>query len=338
MRGTIALGESYMDGWWDCEAIDQFIYRLLKAKVVDAKTYSLNAFGGRFFETLRMLSPLFTNRQTRRQAAKDVQYHYNLGNDLFEAMLDKRMNYSCGYWKDAKTLDEAQEAKLELVCKKLNLRPGMTVLDIGCGWGGFAKFAAEKYGVKVKGITLSQRQYDYARIYCKNVDVEIEMTDYRDLTGKYDCAVSIEMFEHVGPKNHRAFMNAVEKCLKPDGLFLLQFDGKDESVTRNDRWIEKYVFPNSVTPSPKQVSCATEGLFSIVDWQDFTKDYHTTMLEWYKNFDNHWPKLKQKYDERFYRMWKFYLLCCPATALANTQRLWQIVLIKKNSDEQYNSG
>ena len=334
-HGTIALGESYVDGWWDCKQIDQFIYRVLKFRLVDPKTYNLIHFGSSILNKLRLLSPICSNKQTRKKAANDVKYHYNLGNDLFEATLDKQMNYSCAYWKNAKTLDEAQEAKMDLVCKKLKLKKGMSLLEIGCGWGGFAKFASDKYGVKVTGITLSENQKKYAINHCKNSNVEILLKDYRDISGEYDRVVSIEMFEHVGPKNHKKFMKIMNKCLKPNGLFLLQFDGKSESINWNDSWIEKYLFPGTVTPSAKQVSTAIEDLFFIVDWHDFTKDYHKTMIEWYNNFDKNWNKIKENYDERFYRIWKFYLLCCPATALANTQHLWQIVFAKIDSEIEY---
>lgn len=334
-NGTIALGESYVDGWWDCKEIDQLIYRILKFRLVDPKTYNLVHFGSPIINKLRLLAPIFRNMQTRKKAAHDVKYHYNLGNDLFEATLDKNMNYSSGYWKDAKTLDQAQIDKMDLICKKLKLKKGMSVLEIGCGWGGFAKFASDKYGVKVTGITLSENQRDYAVNHCKGSNVKILLQDYRELSGNYDRVVSIEMFEHVGPKNHRVYMETVNKCLKKDGLFLIQFDGKSESINWNDAWVEKYLFPGTVTPSAKQVSEAIEELFFIVDWEDFTKDYHKTMICWHDNFNKNWDNIKDNYDERFYRLWNFYLLCCPATALANTQHLWQIVFVKVDSEIEY---
>ena len=299
IHGTIALGESYIDGWWDCKQIDQLIYRIIKYRLVDPKTYSLVHFGSPIMNKLRLISPILKNNQTRERASNDVKYHYNLGNDLFEATLDKYLNYSCGYWKDAKSLDEAQKAKMDLICKKLKLKKGMSILEIGCGWGGFAKFAADNYGVKVKGITLSENQYNYAVQYCKGSNVKIELKDYRDLSDEYDRIVSVEMIEHVGPKNHRKFMEIISNCLKRDGLFLLQFIGKSESINWNDAWIEKYIFPGAVTPSTKQISSAIEELFYILDWHDFTKDYSKTMAEWFKNFDKNWKKIKNNYDERF---------------------------------------
>ncbi|PCI25442.1 cyclopropane-fatty-acyl-phospholipid synthase [Candidatus Peregrinibacteria bacterium] len=333
--GTVALGESYVDGWWDVEKLDQFVYKLLDAKLVDHKSYTLQHPIAKILNKLRFLSPLFFNKQNKTQASKDVKYHYNIGNDLFEAMLDKRMNYSCAYWKNAKNLDEAQEAKLDMICKKLKLEPGMSVLEIGCGWGGFAKYAIEKYGVRVRGITLSENQRDYALKYCKGLNFQADIIDYREIQGQYDRVVSIEMIEHVGPKNYQEYFQVIDRCLKKEGLCLIQFDGKSESLHWNDVWIEKYIFPNTVTPSPKQITTAIENLFFIVDWEDFTKDYHTTMMEWDKNIDKNWETLKKNYDERFYRMWKFYLLYCPATALAKSQHLWQVVFQKTDSQQDY---
>jgi len=334
-HGTVALGETYVERWWDCEKVDQFIYRILKAKLIDPKTYSFNHFGAPFIDKLRLLAPLFMNPQSKKRAANDVKYHYNLGNDLFEATLDKYMNYSCAYWKNAKTLDEAQKNKMDLVCKKLKLKPGMEILEIGCGWGGLAKYMADKYKVRVTGVTLSEKQHAYAKKYCKDSNVTILLKDYRDIKNRYDRIVSIEMIEHVGPKNLRNYMKVMDKCLIKNGLLLIQFDGKSESINWNYKWIEKYVFPGTVTPSAKQISTAIENYFYILDWHDFTKDYHKTMMEWHKNFKKNWVNIKDNYGDRFFRLWEFYLVCCPGTALSNTQHLWQIVLGKIDSDRGY---
>ena len=326
--GSIALGESYVDGWWDCKQIDQFVYRLLKNNILSKLHMS-------FINKAYNLRVKLLNLQSKKKAKKNVSFHYNLGNDLFEATLGKYMSYSCAYWKNAKNLDQAQKNKMDLICKKLKLKKGMNVLDIGYGWGGFAKFAADKYRVKVVGLTLSQDQYLYALTYCRDSNVEIRVEDYRDHKGQYDRVVCIEMMEHVGPKNHRDFMECVHNNLKKDGLFLLQSISTSVSAKRNDPWIDKYIFPGTVPLSAKQITTASEGLFYIADWHDFTEDYHKTMLEWHKNFKKNWKDINQNYDEQFYRLWEFYLLCCPATALAKTYHLWQVVFARTDSDKQY---
>lgn len=335
LNGSIALGESYVDGWWDCDAIDQFIYRILKAGMVDLKTGAIKNLGIPFVDKLRLVGPLLVNKQTKSRSANDIKQSYDIGNDIFIATLDKQLLYSCGYWKNAKNLDESQEAKIDLICKKLKLKQGMTLLEIGCGFGGFAKYAADKYGVSVTGITSSTEHSKYATEYCADSDVKIIKQDYREVTGKFDRVVCIEMMEHVGYKNHREFIKIISDCLNPDGLFLVQSISISESQIKNDPWIDKYIFPGSIALSAKQITVATEGLFYVVDWHDFTQDYHTTMIEWYKNFEKNWTGLKNKYDDRFYRLWKYYLLCCPGTALAKTHHLWQIVFAKIDSSEQY---
>jgi len=222
--GSLALGESYMDGWWDCEAIDQFFEKILEEqldKKVKASSIQL---------LWVLLKAKIINAQNRQKAYVIGKRHYDSGNKLFSIMLDKGLNYSCGFWKNAKTLDEAQEAKLDLTCRKIELRPGMKVLDIGCGWGGFAKYAAEKYGATIHGITVSQEQVKFANKVCQGLNVKIELQDYRNLREKYDRIVSIGMFEHVGSKNYRTYMEVIHKCLKSDGLFLLHAIAGNTSV------------------------------------------------------------------------------------------------------------
>jgi cyclopropane-fatty-acyl-phospholipid synthase len=334
-RGSIALGESYVDGWWDCDAIDQFIFRILKAGLVEIKTGSIKSLGLPFAGSLKLLGLVLVNRQTRLRSAQDIRFHYSLGDDLFKATLDRRLLYSCGYWKHARNLDKAQEAKIDLICRKLKLKRGMTLLEIGCGYGGFAKFAADRYGVHVTGITSSEAHAAYAREYCRGSNVDIIRQDYRDIAGSFDRAVCIEMMEHVGHKNHREFAEKAYRCLKPGGLFLLQSISISVSTVRNDPWVDRYIFPGTIALSAKQITTATEGFFYVVDWHDFTEDYHKTMLAWFSNFDRNWPKLRLKYGDRFYRVWKYYLLCCPGTALAKTHHLWQVVLARIDRTDGY---
>jgi len=235
------------------------------------------------------------------------------------------MNYSCGYWERATTLNDAQEAKLDMICQKLLLKPGMTVLDIGCGWGGFAKWAADKYDVSVLGITVSQEQVKFAREYCKTSNVNIEFHDYRDISEKFDRIVSIGMLEHVGYRNYRTFMKVARRCLKANGLLLLHTIAGNTSVHSTDPWISKYIFPNSMLPSAKQISAASEGILVLEDWHSFGQYYDQTLMAWHQNFTKNWAKIKKMYDDRFYRMWTYYLLSCAASFRSRRNQLWQIV-------------
>jgi cyclopropane-fatty-acyl-phospholipid synthase len=316
--GSLALGQSYMDGWWDCSRLDEFFYRILRAQLdtrVKSRTW--------YFDALKVK---LLNLQNSSRAYKIGQHHYDIGNNLYQGMLDERMIYSCGYWETASTLDEAQEAKLNLVCRKLDLQPGMQVLDIGCGWGGTAKFAAERYQVEVVGITVSEKQAKFGKELCRGLPVDIRLQDYRNVEGTFDRILSIGMFEHVGYKNYTTFMRIVRNSLKDNGLFLLHTIGGNSSVTMTDPWIERYIFPNSMLPSAKQICSAIEGVFVLEDWHSFGTDYDKTLMHWFRNFHENWDILKEHYDERFYRMWKYYLLSCAGAFRARSNQLWQLVL------------
>jgi cyclopropane-fatty-acyl-phospholipid synthase len=335
--GTLGVGESYMDGWWECDDLAEFSFHTdraaLETRLKPSWALAAAALQARWF----IFKSKFLNLQRKPLASRDVQRHYNIGNDLYQAMLDKRMTYTCGYWKGAKTLDQAQEAKLDLVCKKVGLKKGMRVLDIGCGWGSFAKYAAEKYGAKVVGVTIAKEQVELARQRCKGLPVEIRLQDYRDVNEKFDRIISLGMFEHVGPKNYRDYMRVASRCLKDDGLFLLHTIGSHVSITHADPWVEKYIFPGAVIPSIAQIGKSIEGLFVMEDWHNFGNYYAPTTLAWWNNFNKAWPKLKDKYGERFYRMWKFYLLVGSGIAKARGIALWQIVLSKKGVVGGYRS-
>ncbi len=318
--GSLALGESYMDGWWDCDALDQFFDRVLRHHL-DERVRT-----GSPHMVWLWLQSQFANLQCGRASYLVGKRHYDIGNDLFGFMLDHRMIYSCAYWKDACSLDEAQEHKLDLICRKIGLEPGMTVLDIGCGWGGFARFAAGRYGAKVHGITVSNEQARYVRETCDGLDVTVELIDYRDIDRRFDRVVSIGMFEHVGYRHYRTYMETARRCLAPDGLFLLHTIGGNSSSKSTDPWIRKYIFPNSMLPSARQISAAAEGLFVMEDWHNFGAYYDTTLMCWYRNFLEHWDSLKGSYDQRFYRMWVYYLLSCAGSFRARRNQLWQVVL------------
>jgi cyclopropane-fatty-acyl-phospholipid synthase len=317
-EGSLGLGESYMDGWWDCHRLDEFFNRILRAGL------------DRTFQSWRMIVDHLKARLFNFQKISRAYYvgkqHYDIGNDLYRCMLDELMIYSCAYWSNADSLDDAQKAKLDLVCRKLHLKPGMKVLDIGCGWGGTARFAAERYGVDVTGVTVSEEQARFGRKMCRGLPVHLKLQDYRSLNGKFDRILSIGMFEHVGYKNYRMFMEKARKLLKSDGLFALQTIGANRSVVRIDPWINRYIFPNAMLPSATQLASAVEGLFVIEDWQNFGPHYEKTLLEWHKNFQENWNDFKHMYDDRFYRMWNYYLLSCAGTFRARKNQLWQIVL------------
>lgn len=320
-RGTLGLGEAYMDGWWDCAALDEFITRVLRARLDKYIAYNkVNLF-------LLLMNYLF-NFQTKRRAFEVGKKHYDLGNKLYELMLDKTMTYSCGYWKDAQNLDQAQLNKLDLICRKLYLKPGMTLLDIGCGWGGLAKYAAENYGVSVVGITISNEQQTLAVKRCEGLPIEIRLQDYRELHETFDRIVSVGMFEHVGRKNYDVYMQVAHRCLKDNGLFLLHTIGSNQSSVNADPWLTNYIFTNSMLPSIKQIANASEKLFIMEDWHNFSVDYDKTAMAWFANFDHYWPELKNQYDERFYRMWKYYLLSCAGTFRSRSTQLWQVVFSK----------
>lgn len=320
--GSLALGESYMDGWWDCKALDQLSDKLLGGQIEK----QVRASSPSFF--LVLLRAYLLNPQSKKRAYIVGEKHYDVGNDLFSLMLDERMNYSCGYWRNAENLDQAQINKLDLICRKMHLKPGINVLEIGCGWGGFAKYAAENYGVSVHGVTISKQQVEFAQDSCKDLDVRIELKDYRELNGQYDSIVSIGMFEHVGYQNYKNYMKVVHRCLKEDGLFLLHTIGRNQSGRATEPWINKYIFPNGMTPSAQQISAASEGLFVIEDWHNFGQDYDATLMSWNKNFQNNFDKLNDSYDDRFKRMWEYYLLMCAGTFRCRRNQLWQLAMSK----------
>ena len=334
-HGTLGVAEAYIDGQWDAQDLAEFFSRVLRARIDERKEFrTLSTVG-------QVLKARITNPQNSKRAFQVGEQHYDLGNDLYERMLDKRMVYTCGYWSSptspAKDLDEAQEQKLDLICRKIGLKPGQTVLDIGCGWGSFLKFAAEKYGAKGVGITVSKEQAVLARERCKGLDVEIRVEDYRDTTGQFDHIVSIGMFEHVGPKNYRTYFKKAHELLKDGGIFLLHTIGGNQPAYTTEAFIEKYIFPNGVIPSTSQITEGFDGLFVMEDWHNFGPDYDKTLSAWFENFDKHWPELKDKYGEQFYRIWKYYLLSCAGSFRARVNNLWQIVLTKNGMPGGYQS-
>ena len=328
--GSLGLGESYMDGWWDCDRLDKFFFRVLRNGLDEKIKWNWPLLWR------ATISRIF-NRQSRFRAFIIGEKHYDTGNDLFQHMLGKSMVYSCGYWSNANNLDEAQEAKFDLICRKIGLKKGMTLLDIGCGWGTLMRHAAKKYGVTAVGITVSKEQAELARELCQGLPIDIRLRDYRDLKEKFDRIVSVGMFEHAGRKNYRTFMKVVYNALEDDGLFLLHTIGSNNPTGGEDPWLDKYIFPNGMLPSIKQISRSIEGLFVMEDWHNFGADYDKTLMAWHKNFEDNWDKIKSKYDEKFYRMWRYYLCLCAGSFRSRKNQLWQIVLSKKGVRGGYKS-
>lgn len=320
-QGSLGLGEAYMDGLWECERLDEFFHRLLRARA-DLKLLKLN-----FAAIWELIRAWLVNVNRPSRAFEIAKRHYDLGNDLFEAMLDRRMVYSGAYWGKATTLDEAQEAKLEMICRKLALAPGMRVLDIGCGWASFLQYAAERYDIRGVGVTVSREQAEFGRRRCKGLPIEIQLCDYRDLArGRtYDRIVSIGMMEHVGWRNYRTLFKIVRECLRPGGRFLLQTVGGNEPLKTCDPWIGAYIFPDALLPAASQLSAASEGLLILEDWHSIGPHYDRTLMAWHNNFENAWPRLRDRYGDRFHRMWKYYLLSCAGGFRARYEELWQIL-------------
>ena len=324
-RGSLGLGESYMDGWWDCHQLDALVYRALQARL-DEKVHHTGL-------VVQALKARLMNLQSKRRAWQVGQEHYDLGNDLYEAMLDPYMAYSCGYWAQADTLEQAQQDKLDLVCRKLQLQSGMTLLDIGCGWGSLMRFAAAHYGAKCVGLTVSKEQTAYGQKLARGLDVRFELADYRQFNPnghqRFDRIASVGMFEHVGHKNYDAYFAMARRSLQDDGLFLLHTIGKNKRSLHMDPWTEKYIFPNGELPALGHMADASEADFVIEDMHNFGADYDRTLMAWHQRFEAAWPRLSATYGERFYRMWRYYLLACAGTFRARDNQLWQLVLSPK---------
>jgi cyclopropane-fatty-acyl-phospholipid synthase len=331
---SLGLGESYMDGEWDCERLDQLFDRLLRGRL-DAQ-----AMGWARLKLAASLLPYrLVNHQRASRAHVVGERHYDIGNDLFTRMLDPAMVYSCAYWAHAHTLETAQQDKLAMICQKLALSPGMSVLDIGCGWGGLALHAARHHGVRVTGITVSREQQSWAQAeaQAQGLPVDIRLQDWRTLTGRFDRIVSVGMFEHVGPRNYAAFFQRAQALLDPQGLFLLHTIGVDRATARTDPWTEKYIFPGGKLPAAHELARHFEPEFVLEDWHAFGADYDRTLMAWHARFEAAWPELRAHYDERFRRMWRYYLLSCAGFFRSRQGQLWQLVLSPRERSGIYRS-
>jgi len=325
-EGTLGAGEAYMDGWWDVERLDEFFTRFLTARIDrEIRTTSM------LFQVL--LSKL-GNLQSRRRSRRVAEQHYDLPTRLYEAMLGPTMQYTCAYYGregSAATLDEAQRAKLALIARKLHLEPGMRVLELGGGFGELSRYLAAEHHCEVVSYNISARQVEFAQRLCEGLPVEIRQHDYRAAENDvehYDRVVSVGLMEHVGPKNYRGFCELAKARLKPGGLALVHTIGGNVSRASADPWITKYIFPGGVIPAEAQLTRAKEGLFVLEDWHNFGPDYDRTLMAWEANFIAAWPELQDRegLDERFYRMWRYYLNSCAGAFRARGLNLWQLVL------------
>ena len=328
VRGTLGGGEAYADGEWECDSLDELVFRLLKSDIDEN-------WDSRPGLSLHAVLAKLLNRQARSLARQNVHAYYDVGNDLYEAMLGRSMAYSCGYWRSAATLDEAQDAKHDLICRKLQLRPGIRILDVGCGWGAFAKFAAQHYGAIVTGVTLSAAQAEFALQFCAGLPVEIRRQDYREMSEQYDRIVSMGMFEFVGPANYKTYFRCMRNALTDDGLFFLQTIGGLQSASSMDRWIARSIFPNAVLPSASQIADAFEGVFVAEDWHNLGAHYDKTLMAWHANFEAAWPRFVDRYGQRFRRIWRYYLLSSAGSFRASRNQLWQVVFSKRGASPDY---
>jgi cyclopropane-fatty-acyl-phospholipid synthase len=327
-NGLTALGDMYVEGIWDCEAVSECFYRAFKARLNCRLIWNLP-------NVVQYLRSRLLNQQTRSKAAHDVASHYDLG-PAFEIMLDSTMAYTCAYWKEGvSNLEEAQLAKHDLCCRKLGISPGMALLDTGCGWGGLLKYAAENYGASpCLGVTLSPKQVALGTERCRGLPISLLVQDYRDVRGTFDRIASIGILEHVGPKNHRAYFQKMHDLLKPGGLLLVHTIGSviaSPTVHLPEmHWINREIFPGAVIPSFGQIGSGGDGLFTALDAQEFGSYYDLTLMAWNKNFERRWPEIEHLYTPRFYRLWRYYLqLCAAAFRAGKNYRLWQVVFGKE---------
>ena len=326
---SLALGEAYMRG--DIE-LDKDLY------------YVLNLFlgnMGNFSTDEHALKNIIKTSVSKMNQKKEVSSHYDIGNDFYKLWLDKSMNYSCAYFKDEnKTLDEAQEDKLDHILSKLQLKEGMTLLDIGCGWGALLIRAAKKYKIKGCGITLSSEQEKGFR---EKIEAEglsdlltVKIMDYRDLPEsglEFDRAVSVGMLEHVGRKNYDLFLKCVHSVLKDGGLFLLHFISALKEHP-GDAWIKKYIFPGGTIPSLREIIYdMAEYNFYTLDIESLRRHYNRTLLCWRKNFNEHRAEIEKKMGTEFTRMWDLYLASCAATFNNGIIDLHQILMSKGINNE-----
>ena len=331
--GSLGLGESYMLGWWDAKnkTLDDIFYCICRENL--RKELTELSFLSKLRIGLSWLYNYYFPVRTIEDSKLVATKHYDLNKEIYEAMLEP-MIYSCGYFKSPNnTLLEAQINKMELIKNKLKIKPGMRILDIGCGWGELAAYLA-KDNIFVDAITNSNEQYKYAKEKFENDYARFYLCDYREFKPayEYDAIVSVGMFEHVNSNNYVEFMDIVHRFLKSQGLFLLHTIGSIKTNIVGDEWIAKYIFPNSCLPSLAQIATSSERFFVIEDVHNFGLHYDKTLMLWYKNFSTKYKdfndKLEKPLNNEFYRMWTYYLLSCAGSFRARKNQLYQVVLSK----------
>ena len=335
-QGSLALGNGYVRGDWDCEQLDELICRLLRSDANRPFTPR-----SRVAELARILRDQLSNPQALRRSFVVGRRHYDIDPRVYAAMLDPQMVYSCGYWRHAESLADAQDHKLRLICEKLELRPGMRLLDVGCGWGSLAAYACRHYGVEVVGITVSAQQASWIGEHLADLPIRVELCDYRQLPardpGLFDRIASVGMFEHVGRRNDHTFFGTLKRLLHPHGLALLHTIGSARTTNRTDPWIDRYIFPGGRLPSARQLTDGLEGHFLIEDWENFGCDYDRTLMAWWQNFERAWPRLECDSTPEFFRFWRYYLLSCAGFFRSRQGLLWQVVLSRPERSGAYQS-
>jgi cyclopropane-fatty-acyl-phospholipid synthase len=324
-RGSLGLGNAYTQGWWDSPALDEWMYRVSQSPALRSARTLTHIIPN----ALATASEFLYNTQSLPRSQHVLKKHYELNLPLFANMLDPLMQYSCAHFGNTKTLPEAQVEKLDLIARKLEISERDTLLDIGSGWGGLAKYFSENKGCSVTGINISQKQIQFSEKFAPSQKVSFQNRDYRQIEGIFDKVVSVGMFEHVGPQNYRAFMKSAHKALRPGGLLLIQSITKSTSDKICDPWIKRNIFPNSHIPSLAQVSAAAEDLFVLESVQNIGEHYDKTLMCWHKNFTKNWEKISPSFDSAFQRKWTYYLLTCAGVFRARELGCCQ-VLFRKN--------
>jgi cyclopropane-fatty-acyl-phospholipid synthase len=319
--GSLGFSESYLDGDWDSDNVTD----LLLFFIQNEDSY-LNILNGKITSRLINLFMHKLKSNNKQNSKKNIHDHYDIGNNFYNLWLDKTMSYSSAYYTTKNlSLENAQKEKYRKICNDLNLKPGNSVLEIGCGWGGFADIAVKEFGVSLTGITLSEEQYKYCNDIFKDTNheknVEFLLKDYRDINGIYDFIVSIEMLEAVGEEYWETYFNKVKSCLKDKGKALIQvitIENKYFQEYKNKAdFIQKYIFPGGMLPSPEKLkeNILKSKLSICKEFEFFGNDYAQTLEEWQNRFQNSWEKIKilsSKYDNKFKRVWEFYLYYCEA--------------------------
>lgn len=332
LNPELALGEAYMDGTLTIENDD--LYGFLELLIMNQR-HQPNLLHYRWLAIFRVAIRWFTQLNRIQKSQKNVAHHYDLSGELYDLFLDADRQYSCGYYERlTDTLETAQENKKSLIAKKLLLSPEHTVLDIGSGWGGLSLFLARSFGAKVTGVTLSQEQFNISRARATNqhleADVQFLLQDYRDVTGQFDRIVSVGMFEHVGVPHHQEYFETLSSLLKPDGVALVHSIGRTDGPGATNPWIAKHIFPGGYSPALSEMMLAIEksGL-CVTDIEVWRLHYAQTLRDWRSRFEVNLDRARQLYDDRFCRMWRFYLVTSELAFQLNGHVVFQVQLAKK---------